>query len=152
MQPAQLIPKVKLIAEFKAFLLKTNALALAIGVIIGAATSKLVTSLVGDVLMPVIGRMTGGVDFSNLYINLTPGVKFENYARAKEAGAALGYGVFINNFIDFAIISFVVFMVTKALLREKPAPAGPETKTCNDCGESVLKTARKCKWCGSALS
>jgi len=146
------IPKVRLIEEFKTFLLKTNALALAIGVIIGAATSKLVGSLVNDVLMPVIGRITGGVDFSNLYISLTPSVKFENYAKAKEAGAALGYGIFINNVIDFVIISFVVFMITKALLREKAAPAGPETKTCRDCGETVLKVARKCKWCGSMLS
>ena len=150
MQPN--IPKLKLIEEFKAFLVKTNALALAIGVIIGAATSKLVGSLVNDVLMPVIGRVTGGVDFSNLYVNLTPSVTFESYTKAKEAGAALGYGIFINNIIDFAIISFIVFMITKAILREKPAPPGPEMKTCRDCGESVLKVARKCKWCGSGLS
>ncbi|HOE27989.1 MAG: large conductance mechanosensitive channel protein MscL [Candidatus Aureabacteria bacterium] len=144
--------KVKVFEEFKAFLVKSNALALAIGVIIGAATGKLVGSLVNDVLMPVIGRVTGGIDFSNLYINLTPSVAFENYAKAKEAGAALGYGVFINNIIDFVIISFVVFMITKALLKEKPAPAGPATKTCRECGETVLASARKCKWCGSALS
>ncbi|MEI6634738.1 MAG: large conductance mechanosensitive channel protein MscL [Chlamydiota bacterium] len=155
MQPLKIVPKVKLVGDFKAFLLKSNALALAIGVIIGAATGKLVGSLVNDVLMPIIGRITGGIDFSNLYINLTPSIKFENYAKAKEAGAALGYGVFINNLIDFAIISFVVFMITKSLLKEKPAPPAPpapETKTCADCGESVLKAARKCKWCGSAVS
>lgn len=152
MEPLKRIPKVKLLEEFKGFLLKTNALALAIGVIIGAATGKLVGSLVNDMLMPVIGRITGGVDFSNLYVNLTPSVKYESYAKAKEAGAAFGYGVFVNNFIDFAIIAFVVFMITKAILKEKPAPPGPEMKTCRDCGESVLKAARKCKWCGSGLA
>jgi large conductance mechanosensitive channel len=143
------------IKDFKAFLLKSNALALAIGVIIGAATSKLVGSLVNDILMPVIGKVTGGVDFSNLYINLTPGKVYENYTKAKEAGAALGYGVFINTVIDFVIISFVVFMITKALIKEAPAPTpppAPKTKTCRDCGETVLAVARKCKWCGSQLA
>jgi len=141
-----------IIKDFKGFLLKTNAFALAIGVIIGAATGKLVGSLVNDVLMPVIGRITGGVDFSNLYFNLTPGKVYENYAKAKEAGAALGYGIFINVVIDFLIISFVVYLITKALMKEPPAPPGPKTKTCRDCGESVLEVARKCKWCGSALA
>jgi len=143
------------IKDFKAFLLKTNAMALAVGVIIGAATGKLVGSLVNDVLMPVIGKVTGGVDFSNLYINLTPGKVYENYAKAKEAGAALGYGVFINTVIDFIIIAFVVFMITKTLMKEAPAPPpppAPKTKICRDCGEEVLAVARKCKWCGSSLA
>ncbi|MCX6356759.1 MAG: large conductance mechanosensitive channel protein MscL [Candidatus Aureabacteria bacterium] len=141
-----------IIGDFKKFLLKSNALALAIGVIIGAATGKLVSSLVGDVLMPVIGKITGGIDFSNLYINLTPSVHYDSYAKAREAGAALGYGVFINAVIDFVIIAFVVFMITKALLKEAPPPPGPKTKTCRDCGETVLDVARKCKWCGNQLS
>ncbi len=138
-----------LISDFKGFLLKTNALALAIGVIIGAATGKLVSSLVDDVLMPVIGKITGGVDFSNLYINLTPGKIYDNYGKAKEAGAALGYGMFINVLIDFTIIAFVVYLVTKAVMKEPP-PA--KTKTCPDCGEKVLEVARKCKWCGNPLA
>lgn len=140
-----------IIRDFKGFLLKSNALALAIGVIIGAATGKLVGSLVNDVLMPVIGKITGGIDFSNLYFNLTPGKVYDNYTKAKEAGAALGYGMFINVLIDFVIVSFVVFLVAKALLREDPPPPPPKTKTCRDCGETVLAIARKCKWCGSAL-
>jgi len=138
-----------IIKDFKGFLLKTNALALAIGVIIGAATGKLVGSLVNDVLMPVVGRITGGVDFSNLYFNLTPGKIYENYAKAKEAGAALGYGMFINVVIDFLIIAFVVYLISKAFMKEPPAP---KTKTCRDCGENVLEIARKCKWCGSTLA
>ncbi|MCX6354191.1 MAG: large conductance mechanosensitive channel protein MscL [Candidatus Aureabacteria bacterium] len=142
----------RVINEFKGFLLKTNALALAIGVIIGAATSKLVSSLVNDMLMPVIGKITGGVDFSNLYFNLTPGKVYANYAQAKEAGAAVGFGMFINAAIDFTIIAFVVFMIAKALIREAPAPPAPKTKTCRDCGEPVLDVARKCKWCGSSLA
>ena len=137
----------KLTEEFKAFLLKSNALALAIGVIIGAATSKLVGSLTGDILMPVIGKLTGGLDFSNFYINLTPGTTYENYVKAKDAGAAFGYGMFINTVIDFAIIACVVFFITKALIKEKPKPPGPKTKTCPVCGESVLEVAQKCKWC-----
>jgi large conductance mechanosensitive channel len=141
-----------IIKDFKGFLLKSNALALAIGVIIGAATGKIVGSLVNEVLMPVIGKITGGVDFSNLYFNLTPGKIYDNYAKAKEAGAALGYGMFINAMIDFVIISFVVFMISKAFLKEVPPPPGPKTKTCRDCGETVLEVARKCKWCGSALA
>ncbi|MCX6339885.1 MAG: large conductance mechanosensitive channel protein MscL [Candidatus Aureabacteria bacterium] len=141
-----------IIKDFKGFLLKSSALALAIGVIIGAATGKIVGSLVNEVLMPVIGKITGGVDFSNLYFNLTPGKVYENYAKAKEAGAALGYGMFINAMIDFAIISFVVFMISKAFLKEAPPPPGPKTKTCRDCGETVLEIARKCKWCGSTLA
>ena len=141
----------KLVDEFRAFLLKSNALALAIGVIIGAATGKLVSSLTGDILMPIIGKLTGGMDFSNYYVNLTPDITYENYAKAKEAGAALGYGMFINTVIDFVIIAFVVFMITKALIKEKPKPPGPKTKVCPVCGETVLEVAGKCKWCLSEL-
>ena len=139
-----------MIRDFKSFLFKSNALALAIGVIIGAATSKLVGSLVNDVLMPVIGKITGGIDFSNLYFNLTPGKIYDNYAKAKEAGAALGYGMFINTVIDFAIVSFVVFLITKAFLKETPPPPPPKTKTCRDSGEAVLDVPRQGKWCGRA--
>lgn len=129
-----------MIPEFKAFLLKTNALALAIGVIVGAALGSVVNSLVNDILMPPIGFVLGGVDFSGLTIEL---------GRAKDgAPVTVNYGVFINAVIAFIVIAFVVFWISKVLIRE--APAAP-SKACPFCREANAVDASKCRACTSAI-
>jgi large conductance mechanosensitive channel len=135
--------------EFKEFLLKTNALALAVGVIIGGAIGKVVSSLVNDLLMPPIGLLLGNVDFSSLFINLSSN-HYATLDEAKKAGApVLGYGVFINTIIDFIIVSFCIFMITKIAMRPAPAAPAPATKECPQCCEAILKAAKKCRYCGS---
>jgi large conductance mechanosensitive channel len=135
--------------EFKEFLLKTNALALAVGVIIGAAIGKVVSSLVNDILMPPLGLLLGNVDFSNLFINLSSN-HYTTIEEAKKAGApTLNYGLFINSVIDFVIIAFCIFLITKVAMRPAPAPATPATKECPQCCETILKAAKKCRYCGS---
>jgi large conductance mechanosensitive channel len=132
------------IKDFKAFLLQTNALALAVGVIIGGAVGKVVSSLVADILMPMIGVLIPGGAWRELTFVLT----------RKPDGTpanAITYGQFIGSVVDFVIVAFCVFMITKALLKPAPAPPAPETKTCPDCLESVPKAARKCRACGSAV-
>ena len=137
--------------EFKDFLLKTNALALAVGVIIGGAIGKVVSSLVNDLLMPPIGLLLGNVDFSNLFINLgsTP---YASLAEAQKEGApTLNYGVFLNTIVDFAIVAFCIFLITKVAMRPAPAPPGPAMKGCSQCGEQVLAVAKKCRYCTSPV-
>ena len=120
------------ISEFKEFAMKGNVMDMAVGVIIGGAFGKIVTSLVSDVLMPLIGKATGGVSFTDLFVNLGDG-EFKTLAEAQEAGAAvLAYGQFIQNVFDFIIIAFCIFLMIKGmnkLKKEKPAepeaPAGP---------------------------
>ncbi len=120
------------ISEFKEFAIRGNVMDMAVGVIIGGAFGKIVSSLVDDVLMPVIGKLTGGVSFTDLFITLGDG-NYSTLAAAKEAGAAvLAYGQFIQNILDFIIIAFCIFLMIKAmnkLKKEKPAepaaPAGP---------------------------
>jgi large conductance mechanosensitive channel len=132
--------------EFKGFLVKTNAMALAIGVIIGAATGKVVSAIVADLLMPVISLLipSGSWREAEFVLTRTTG------ADGKAVVNALKYGDVLGNLVDFVIIAFVVFLITKALLREKPAPA-PKTKTCPECKEVVALEARRCKWCTAAL-
>jgi large conductance mechanosensitive channel len=118
-----------LLKEFKEFAMKGNVVDLAVGVIIGAAFGKIVTSMVNDILMPPIGKLMGGVNFSDLFLNLdaTKG-PFTSLKAAKDAGAAvIAYGSFINTVIDFTIVAFCIFMVIKAMnaLKRKPAPAAP---------------------------
>jgi large conductance mechanosensitive channel len=135
--------------EFKEFLLKSNALALAVGVIIGGAIGKVVSSLVNDLLMPPIGLLLGNVDFSSLFINLSSN-HYATLDEAKKAGApVLGYGVFINTVIDFIIVAFCVFLITKIAMRPAPAAPAPATKECPQCCETILKAAKKCRYCGS---
>ena len=120
------------ISEFKEFAMKGNVMDMAVGVIIGGAFGKIVSSLVSDVLMPLIGKATGGVSFVDLFVNLGDG-EYKTLAEAQEAGAAvLAYGQFIQNIIDFIIIAFCIFLMIKGmnkLKKEKPAepeaPKGP---------------------------
>ena len=124
-----------MIKEFRDFAVKGNVVDMAVGIIIGGAFGTIVKSLVADVLMPPIGLMMGGVDFSNLFLVLGEG-SFESLDAAKEAGAAtINYGVFINNVISFLIVAFAVFMLVKAINNlkrkeeEKPAPPpGPSAE------------------------
>ena len=123
-----------LIKEFKEFAMKGNVVDLAVAVIIGGAFGKIVTSVVNDIIMPPIGKLMGGVNFSDLFINLDPsklakdGSVIKSLAQAKEAGAAvIAYGSFINTVIDFTIVAFCIFMIVKAMnsLKKKPAPSAP---------------------------
>jgi large conductance mechanosensitive channel len=129
--------------EFKAFLLKTNALALAVGVIIGAALGTVVTSLVNDIIMPPIGVALGGVDFAQLKVVLKEAVGGD---AATEV--AIRYGVFINAVITFVIVALVVFLIARMFLKE--APALP-VKTCPFCMEANAVDATRCKACTSAI-
>ena len=119
------------IKEFKEFAVKGNVMDMAVGVIIGGAFGKIVTSLVNDVLMPVIGKLTGGVSFVDLFVNLGDG-NYKTLAEAKEAGAAVfAYGQFIQNIIDFLIVAFCIFMMIKGMnkltkKKEEPKPAESE--------------------------
>jgi large conductance mechanosensitive channel len=142
-----------MIKEFKEFVMRGNVMDLAVGVIIGAAFGKIVGSLVNDVLMPLIGRLLGHVDFSNLFVTLGDG-KFDTVAAAKAAGVAtLNYGVFLNTIIEFLIIAFAIFMVVKwvnSLRRPAPA-AAPTTKDCPHCATAIPLAAKKCPNCTSLL-
>lgn len=138
--------------EFKAFIVRGNVLDLAVAVVMGGAFGAVVNSLVNDIIMPVVGRLTGGVDFSNLFINLSGGT-FASVADAKKAGAAtINYGVFINTIMTFLIVGFVMFMIIRAAnqLQRKPAPA-PTTKACPYCKSTVAIDATRCAFCTSQL-
>jgi large conductance mechanosensitive channel len=123
-----------MLKEFKEFAMKGNMVDMAIGIIIGAAFGKIISSLVSDVLMPPIGRMLGGVDFSNLFINLSGGT-YPSVAAAKAAGAAtINYGIFLNAVVDFVIVAFVLFLVIKGMITlkqrfEKEEVAAPPAPT-----------------------
>jgi large conductance mechanosensitive channel len=125
-------------SEFKSFLMKTNALALAVGVIIGVALGAVVTSLVNDIIMPPVGKLLGNVDFSALVIDLGDGV-------------AIRYGAFINSIISFVIIALVVWQISKMFIREEPAAPEAEMKTCPYCQDLVPAAATKCRACTSTL-
>jgi len=120
------------VKEFKEFAMKGNVMDMAVGVIIGGAFGKIVSSLVDDIIMPLIGKMTGGVSFTDLFVNLGEG-NYQTLAAAKEAGAAVfAYGQFIQNIIDFLIVAFCIFLMIKGMnnlnkkKEEEPAtPAGP---------------------------
>ena len=115
-----------MLQDFKNFAMKGNVVDLAVGVIIGAAFSKIVDSLVGDVIMPIIGAITGGLDFSNYYLPLSSTIQgHPAYAVAKKAGAVLGYGSFITAFIIFLILAFVLFIAIKQIERLKQPEAAP---------------------------
>ncbi len=132
-----------MVSEFKAFLLKTSALALAIGVIIGGALGTVVNSLVNDIIMPPIGMALGGVDFSQLKIVLKDAVGGDPATEV-----AIRYGTFLNSIIAFIVIAVVVWQISKMLIKEE-TPA--ETKTCPFCKEANDLDATKCRACASAI-
>jgi len=145
-----------MLKEFKEFAMKGNMVDMAIGIIIGAAFGKIVSSLVGDVLMPPLGKAMGNVDFSNLFVNLSAG-SYISLAAAKAAGAAtINYGLFINAVIDFVIIAFVLFLIVKGMntMRRKETAAAPApltTKECPFCFSTIPLKANRCPRCTSTL-
>jgi large conductance mechanosensitive channel len=135
-----------MLSEFRAFLLKTNALALAVGVIIGVALGNVVSSLVNDIIMPPIGVLLGGIDFSSLVIKLKDATV--DAAGKPVPEADIRYGAFINAVIAFIIVALVVFLIARTFVKE--APAAP-SKTCPFCKEGNAVDATKCKACASAI-
>jgi len=141
-----------LFKEFKTFIMRGNVLDLAVGIVIGAAFGVIVTSFVNDILMPPVGLLLGRVDFTNLFLNLTPD-KYAgpSLADAKKAGAAtVNYGQFINNILNFLIVAFAVFIVVKQANRFKK-PVAPSTRECPFCIKEIPLKASRCAFCTSAL-
>lgn len=142
--------------EFKEFAMRGNVMDMAVGIILGAAFGKIVSSFVNDILMPPIGLLLGHMNFSNLFVSLT-GQHYATLAAAKEAGAAtLNYGLFINTILDFLIVAFAVFLVIRQMNRlqrkkEAPAPA-PTTKDCPHCLSAIPLKATKCAHCTAELA
>jgi large conductance mechanosensitive channel len=142
-----------MLKEFKEFAMRGNVLDMAVGIIIGAAFGKIITSFVGDVLMPPIGLILGKVDFSNLFLNISE-KSYDTLAAAKAAGApTINYGMFLNNIIDFLIVAFAIFLLIRMVNRwNKPAPAAaPKTKDCPYCATAIPIAAKRCPNCTSEL-
>jgi large conductance mechanosensitive channel len=145
----------EMLKEFKEFAMRGNVLDLAVGLVIGAAFGKIVSSFVADILMPPIGLLLGKVDFSNLFISLSGG-SYESLAKAKAAGApTVNYGIFLNTILDFVIVAFAVFLLVRQVnrLKREPekAPATPTTKTCTYCLSTIPLKASRCPNCTSQL-
>ncbi len=142
-----------MLKEFKEFAMKGNVLDMAIGIIIGAAFGKIITSFVSDILMPPLGLLLGKMDFSNLFLNLSGG-DYPTIAAAKAAGAAtLNYGVFFNTIIDFLIVAFAIFLLIRQVnkLKREPAASPPNTKDCPFCASAIPIPAKRCPHCTSQL-
>jgi large conductance mechanosensitive channel len=145
-----------LLKEFKEFTMRGNVIDLAVGVIIGGAFGKIVSSLVNDIIMPPIGMLLNGVNFSELFLSLD-GTVYPSLAEAQAAGApTLNYGLFINNIIAFVIVAFVIFLMIRAInrMKKQPAPAAsePTSKDCPFCFTSIPVQATRCPHCTSQLS
>jgi large conductance mechanosensitive channel len=144
-----------MLKDFKEFVMRGNVLDLAVAVIMGAAFGAVITSLVGDVIMPPIGLITGGMDFKDLFVALN-GQSYANLAAAKAAGApVVAYGAFLNTVVNFLIVAFAIFIMVKQANRFKkpaPAPAAPSTKDCPRCAMSIPLKATRCPQCTSELS
>ncbi len=134
-----------MLKEFKEFAMRGNVVDMAVGIIIGAAFGGIVNSLVNDVIMPPVGLLTGGIDFSNLAVNLQ-----------NEPAVAIKYGVFINAVINFVIIAFAMFMIVRAMNRlkkkEEAAPAAPTTKECPECMMTIPLKAKRCGHCTAVVA
>ena len=152
-----------MLQEFKKFAMRGNVVDMAVGIIIGGAFGTIVKSLVADVIMPPIGLLMGGVDFSDLFVTLKAGAEGGSYATlaaAQEAGAVtINYGLFLNSVISFLIVAFAVFLLIRSINRmqemgEKPeeeAPAEPTTKECPFCASEIAIKATRCPQCTSEL-
>jgi large conductance mechanosensitive channel len=142
-----------MIKEFKQFIMRGNVLDLAVGIIIGGAFGKIISSLVDDIIMPPIGLILGKVDFANLYLSLD-GNAYASLTAAKTAGAPTwNYGLFINTLINFLIVAFAIFLLIKQVNRlQKPEPAkAPDTKDCPYCQTAIPIKATRCPHCTSEL-
>ncbi len=140
-----------MLKEFRSFVLRGNVVDMAVGVIIGGAFGKIITSFVNDILMPPIGLLLGKVDFANLFVDLS-GQGYTSLEDAKAKGVAtLNYGLFLNTVIDFVIVALVIFFVIRIINRlHKPAPAA-ETKSCPYCATEIPLKASRCPHCTSQL-
>ena len=140
--------------EFKEFALRGNVLDLAVGIVIGAAFGKIVTSFVQDILMPPIGLLMGGADFSNYFVALN-GQHYATLAAAKEAGVpTLNYGLFVNTILDFLIVAFAIFLLIRQvnrLKRKEVPPPLPSQKECPQCLMVIPVNAKKCGHCSTQL-
>lgn len=142
-----------MLKDFRDFIMRGNVLDLAVAVIIGGAFGKIVTSFVNDIIMPPIGLLLGGVNFTNLFISLD-GKAYESLEAAKTAGAAtINYGVFLNTVIDFTIVALIIFMIIRSVSKlQKPAPtAEPTTQECPYCATTISIKAKRCPNCTSQL-
>lgn len=138
--------------DFKKFAMRGNVVDMAVGVIIGGAFGKIVSSLVSDIVMPPLGLILGKIDFSNLFISLN-GTEYATLDAAKKAGAPVfAYGSFINSVIDFLILAFVVFMMIREINKLTPDPAPePEPRKCPYCKSEIADDATRCPHCTSHL-
>ncbi len=141
--------------EFKKFAMRGNVVDMAVGIVIGGAFGAIVSSLVKDMMMPPIGLLVGGIDFSGLFVNLG-GAAYASLAEAEAAGApVLRYGLFINAMLNFVIVAAALFMVVKAmnrLQRPAPAPSAPVTKPCPECLSEIPKAAKRCAHCSTLIA
>lgn len=144
----------KILKDFKEFAIKGNMVDMAVGIIIGVAFGKIISSLVSDILMPPIGLLLGKMDFSNLFINLS-GEYYPSLAAAKEAGiSTINYGLFLNSVINFIIVAFVVFLLIRQinkLKRKEEKKPKPETKECPHCFSTINPKAIRCPNCTSKI-
>ncbi len=144
-----------MLKEFRDFIARGNVLDLAVAVIMGGAFGAVVNSLVNDIIMPPLGLALGRVNFSDLFINLTPDKPATSVSAAKAAGAAtINYGLFINTVITFLIVSIVIFFIVRAAnrIKRKPEPAQPTDKTCPYCKSKIAIDATRCPYCTSDLT
>jgi large conductance mechanosensitive channel len=144
-----------MLKEFKEFAMRGNVLDMAIGIILGAAFGKIISSLVSDILLPPLGLLMGKVDFSSLFVNLS-GQPYPSLTAAKSAGApTVNYGVFLQTIFDFLIIAFVIFLLVRQVnrLMRKPEarPAAPTTKECPYCLSAIPIKATRCGHCTSEV-
>ena len=145
-----------MVKEFKEFIARGNAIDLAIGLVIGVAFGTIVASLVNDVIMPLVGVVLGGVDFSNMFITVKEGViaaPYPTLVAAQDAGAVtVNYGAFINTIVSFVIIAFVVFLLVKGINKIRKPAEEPATKDCPYCLTAAPEAATRCPACTSQLT
>jgi len=142
-----------MLKEFKEFAMRGNVVDLAVGLIIGAAFGKIITSFVNDILMPPIGLLLGNADFTNLFLTLS-GPALPTLEEAQAAGSVTwNYGLFINTVIDFLIVAFAIFLLIRQInrMKKEPAPAAPTTKECPFCATNIPLQAQRCPHCTSNL-